>query len=473
MFLSESYKSRIQQLAGIINEAVLSIDDIYNNYYKNITKDIFNQIVSADPTSILDNGIPKKMGNYSKWLLNLYMKKNLKLEDLYKATEYLSLFSKNKNIISKESNVTDINKIKNLPELFNIVSKYRNASPKPDIENIENEEDLLKNEYFIEKGEAIKKDLGDWVVIIPKTLNASKFYGCTSEWCTLFPDRFEYYSKYGDLNIFIDKSKLNTKDPERRVQIHIESGQFMDMDDDSIDKKAFFDENPEIFNFLYQKYKDVYTGPGGTKREGNKIYIVTDGWEDYAENFLTGRDISEEFIKDVLKGESFDYFNYSPSDFQAEYYEDEINDDNIKIIKEKIKKLDSEIEIPEDVSGEDLVDLIEENSSLEEIEDAIKISGVQAQESADADEAYKELTKAIKNHYGFGEIKWEGDKLYCEISESDYKSIFFDDERSAKDAFANSDSDTMIDYSPPYNGYHGDIDESYFNELLSEKLSEI
>lgn len=470
--LSESYKQRIKELAGILSEAALSIDNIYNSYYKNVDRKAFNQIVAADPTSVLENDVPKKMGNYSKWLLNLYMRKKLKLEDLYKATEYLELFSKNKNILSKDNNITDINKIKSLTDLFKIVGKLR-ISPKPNVESVENEEDLLTNDYFVERGEAIKKDLGDWIVVIPKSLNASKFYGCTSEWCTLFPDRFEYYSKYGDLNIFINKSEINSNNSERRVQIHLESGQFMDMNDSEIGKKEFFDKNPEVFNYLYDKYKDKYSGPLDIKKEGDKIYIVTDGWGDYAENFVTGRDISEEFIKDVLTGESFDYFDYSPSDSDASYYEGDINEENIKTIKEKIKKLDSEVEVTESPSGGELVDLVKENGSLEEIEDAIKIAGVQAQESADADEAYNKLIKAIKNHYGFTEIKWEGDKLFCEISESDYKSIFFDDERSAKDALSNSDDDTMIDCSPPYNGYNGDIDKNYFNENLSERLNEI
>jgi hypothetical protein len=103
----------------------------------------------------------------------------------------------------------------------------------------------------------------------------------------------------------------------------------------------------------------------------------------------------------------------------------------------------------------------------------IKSAGVSAKESADADEAYKKLIKAIKNHYGFTETKWVGEKLYCEISEYDYKSIFFSDYSSAKDALSNSDDDTLIDYSPPYYGYDGDIDEDYFNEDLSNRLYEI
>jgi predicted kinase len=470
-FLSESYKLRIKELAGILSEAVLSIDDIYNNYYKSVKKDEFNKIVSADPTSILDNGIPKKMGNYSKWLLNLYMRKNLKLEDLYKATEYLEIFSKNKNTLSKENKITDINKIKSLPDLFQIVGKFR-TSPKPDVESVENEEDLLKNNYFVDRGEAIKKDLGNWVVVIPKTLNASKFYGCTSEWCTLFPDRFEYYSKYGDLNIFINKSKINTDDSERRVQIHVESGQFMDINDSSIDKKDFFEENPEIFDYLYNKYKDKYSGPSDIKREGDKIYIVTDGWGDYAENFNTGRDISEDFIKDVLGGDFFEYFNYSFSDFDSDYFSDEINEENLNKIKEKIKKIDSSVEIDE-YDTNDLISFMKNNDSYEEIIDAILSTGVSAKESADSDEAYKKLTKAITNHYGFTEIKWIGEKLYCEISEGDYKSIFFSDYSSAKDALSNSDDNTLIDYRPPYYGYDGNIDKNYFNEELSNKLEEI
>jgi hypothetical protein len=274
------------------------------------------------------------------------------------------------------------------------------------------------------------------------------------------------------LNIFINKSKINTNDSERRVQIHVESGQFMDMNDSSIDKKEFFDKNPEIFNYLYNKYKDRHSESSDIKIEGDKIYIVTDGWDDYAGNFSTGRDISEEFIKEVLKGDGFDYFNYSTSDFKPEYFSDEIDEDNLKKIKEKIKKIDVSAEIEENDS-DDLISFMEEDDSYEEILDAILLAGVSAKESADGDKAYTELIKAIKNHYGFTETEWVGEKLYCEISESDYKSIFFSNYSEAKDALSNSDDDTLIDYSPPYYGYDGDVDKDYFNEDLSNRLDEI
>ena len=469
--LSESYKKRIKELAGILNEVVLSIDDVYNKYYKKINRKDFNEIVAADPTSYSDNGIPKKMGNYSKWLLSLFMKHNLKLEDLYKATEYLTLFNKNKNLINKDNLNSDINKYKNLPQLFDVVKKYRTAY-KPNVESVEDENELLTNDFFVQNGEAFRKDLGNWIVVIPKSLDASKFYGCTSEWCTLMPTNFEGYSKRGDLHIFINKQEINTNDIRRRVQIHIEDNQFMDMNDNEIDRESFFSQNPEIFNYLYYKYKDKIHH-SDIKIEDGKIFLVTNGWQDFAENFSTGRDISQEFIEDVLQGESYNYFNYSSNDFEAKYYIDEINENNFNEIKKIMISIDNSIDLSEVKGMDDLFDIIEENDLFDDIKDAILISGVQCQESADADEAYKGLTKAIINHFNIKRTEWKGEKLYCEIPETSYKGVFFTEYNEIKDALANNNEDTLIDYSPPYNGYNGDIEKEYFNENLSERLSDL
>ena len=77
-------------------EAV-SLDDIYLKYYNDIPKDVFEQIVSADPTYR-----PNKMGKFGKWLLSLYKSNNLKLEDLYKATNYLRCFIDYYNVIQNK-----------------------------------------------------------------------------------------------------------------------------------------------------------------------------------------------------------------------------------------------------------------------------------------------------------------------------------------------------------------------------------
>ena len=85
------------QMFGLIFEAA-TIQDIYQKYYSNIPQDVFQQIISADPTYNTEK--PDKMGKYGKWLLALYLKGNLKMEDLYKATQYIQMFIRFNNNIS-------------------------------------------------------------------------------------------------------------------------------------------------------------------------------------------------------------------------------------------------------------------------------------------------------------------------------------------------------------------------------------
>ncbi|HWY33220.1 MAG TPA: hypothetical protein VNX68_01160, partial [Nitrosopumilaceae archaeon] len=75
---------------------------------------------------------------------------------------------------------------------------------------------------------------------------ASKFYACTSQWCTRFPENYEHYTKDGPLYVIIDKLKLNQDDATRRYQFHFESNQFMNMNDSPINVGDFFKNNPSI-----------------------------------------------------------------------------------------------------------------------------------------------------------------------------------------------------------------------------------
>ena len=99
------------------------IDDLYRQpLFKDIPKETVLQIVKADPTANVD--LDRK-GKYSNWLLTLYAKGNLKLEDLYKATEYLTDFDRFKHKLEKK----DINQYKSLPELFDAIEVVRSAAP--------------------------------------------------------------------------------------------------------------------------------------------------------------------------------------------------------------------------------------------------------------------------------------------------------------------------------------------------------
>ena len=74
-------------LEDLLNEA--SPQEIYKQYYSDIPEPTFIKIVSSDPQSVVNQGIVKRIGKYSKLFLKLFKESKLKLEDLPKGKEYL------------------------------------------------------------------------------------------------------------------------------------------------------------------------------------------------------------------------------------------------------------------------------------------------------------------------------------------------------------------------------------------------
>ncbi len=243
-----------------LTESVLNIDTIYNKYYSNIEKDIFDKIIESDPTTIVKDS---KMGVYCKWLLKLYANNKLKLEDLYKATQYLSAFHQFKHKIHQK----DINFYKSLPELFKVVEPFLE---KEDVSFENDEERKLAGQFK----EVFRNDA--YRIIIPLTLKASQYFGQGTEWCTTNTDMFKKYTKKqnGDeitpYNLYI----LYTENPNDRMQFHFKSRQFMDIDDQEIEIGIddFFEENRDIYDF-FNKYFNVnkYYLSGTIRWRGNTL----------------------------------------------------------------------------------------------------------------------------------------------------------------------------------------------------------
>lgn len=219
IFITES------QLNHLLLEAVMPLQDIYQKYYSNIPQNVFSQIIIADPTYNKQKG--DKIGKYGKWLLSLYTKNHLKLEDLYKATEYLTYFVKYINKIQ----VKDINKYTSLPSLYNVVKEFidnPNASTS-------NSDEARKAKEGAEKAYEDDK----WLIVIPKTYEASCYYGANTQWCTASNktrQNFNQYTSEGPLFINIDK-KTNTK-----YQFHFESDSFMDENDSAIQETPIYEQ---------------------------------------------------------------------------------------------------------------------------------------------------------------------------------------------------------------------------------------
>ena len=186
-----------------------TLQDIHTKYYPSIPVDVFNEITHADPTSK-----PDKMGKYGKWLLNLYTHNKLKTEDLYKATEYLTLFQQNLPKIK----VKDINRYTGLPCLYDAVKPFYNQ------ENVYVSH--ADQERRIKSIEAEKLyDDGQYIVIHPKTHAAACYYGKGTQWCTASKNDDSYFNNYnseGPLYIIINR------ETGKKWQYHKESNQFMD-----------------------------------------------------------------------------------------------------------------------------------------------------------------------------------------------------------------------------------------------------
>jgi hypothetical protein len=214
--------------------------DVYKKHYSDLDKTVFDKIIKADPTTKL-----YKVGKYSKWLLNLFKQKNLKLEDLYKATEYLSAFDLHKHKLY----IKDINLIKSLPMLFKLVEPFLE---KEEYRFSNDEERKLAGQFK----EVFRNDY--YRIIVPITLDASKYFGRDTEWCTLHTDMFISYTINQDINnldgncLYILYTENNLDD---RLQFHFKTRQFMDVNDSPIENiTKFFDDNLDIKNFFEKTF---------------------------------------------------------------------------------------------------------------------------------------------------------------------------------------------------------------------------
>lgn len=235
-----------------------SLDDIYLKYYNNIDRDIFNEIVSSDPTWRSEK--PNKMGKFGKWLLKLYLTKKLKLEDLYKAKEYLSYFIKYNGKID----VKDINRYGSLVDLYNVVKVFMDN---PQMASSHNDE----IRRIKEGAEKVYED-DEWMVIVPHTQEASCYYGKGTQWCTAAEESWNYFDHYndqGDLYINIRKS-----DGEK-FQFHFESDSFMDATDSQIEGCIY--EEIGMSEGLVAFYKSILDSDQFNKLVVSKEEIYTVG----------------------------------------------------------------------------------------------------------------------------------------------------------------------------------------------------
>ena len=181
----------------------MSPEEVRGKYYPDVPVDVFNSAVNADPTSTRD-----KVGRYVKWILNLYKNGPWKPGDSYETKDALSKFHR----LRQNLELKDINAYKSVRQLLDAVSEKKS---KADVKHSGADKVYEDNE---------------WVIIVPKTEEASKLYGKDTKWCTAADNDnyFDYYNRRGPLYINIRKRD------GQKWQFHFESRSFMDAEDDPI-----------------------------------------------------------------------------------------------------------------------------------------------------------------------------------------------------------------------------------------------
>ena len=186
---------------------------INHQWYNNIDKETFINITSLDPT-----GNQNKIGKYSKWLLNLYKKGELNLNNSKYIKTLLLTFNKFINKINKK----DINQYKNLEELSFALESYINNP-----EQATSKSDEIRK--LKKEGSEVVYEDDIWKVIVPKTKIAAQYYGKGTEWCTSSND-YGFGDFFSSYNLYININKQN----KSKFQFHFEDSEFMDEEDSPI-----------------------------------------------------------------------------------------------------------------------------------------------------------------------------------------------------------------------------------------------
>ena len=277
----------------VLNE--ITVKDAYARFYKGVPENHYESIITLVQTGGDDFSDDMVLSPESKWALAVYKKNPQQfLEDLYKLRNYngdgyLDIFlrAKERRIISGIQ--ADLNQYKSIAELGKFINTL----------NIETILGRTKGEMSNAVNSAAKDieipyEDEIWKVVIPKTYEASCYWGQGTEWCTATRSTDKWYEKHSSEGpLFININKQNN----RKYQFHFESEQFMDEDDWDIEKpvldtikatdglKDFYKKNA-FESYLGLMYESLCDDPKLYVNKGNnKEYIINSKGERITEDF--------------------------------------------------------------------------------------------------------------------------------------------------------------------------------------------
>jgi len=255
VLLEANPAKRMDYLRGKYENALNELLTQAFSYVSKNSVDWFRNLFGMDFVQYVVDRIDPQKGIYSEWIIKNILKEKFDSttlnrflsEDFYKVYEDLEKYHKYKKLfktLGEDLNnpntikLGDINQIKSFDDLY---EKLRLLQPY--IEEEEEKAELKSAEKDVEK----IYNSENYLILTPKTEEASCAYGRNTRWCTASTGSYNYFNQYnnqGPLYIIINK-KTNQKH-----QFHFASKQYMDEDDDPVEIGVFIYNNPEIKNIL-------------------------------------------------------------------------------------------------------------------------------------------------------------------------------------------------------------------------------
>ena len=235
----------------LLNE--ISIRDAYVRFYSDIPQNVYNLIVGKLNKGTLEYNDTTALQPDTKWGLTLYRKfgENV-LEDIYKLRNpsgdgYLDIFDRLKIRKMINGPSADLNHYKSIAELGKFVNSFDfnevMGRTKGEMSNAVN---AAANDIEIPYEDE------QWKIVIPKSYEASCYWGKDTEWCTATRETDEHYNRYTKTGpLFININKTNGK----KYQFHFQSKQFMDAEDMEIDYPVFGEMGAS--EGMIQYYKNI------------------------------------------------------------------------------------------------------------------------------------------------------------------------------------------------------------------------
>lgn len=435
------------------------IEDIESmkKYYPNIADDVFMDYIELDPTYKGGNNA----GKYAKWILALANKGTL--DNIGHVKDILTRFDSEKNnLINK-----DIMKYKSLDELedmLNDESSYAEKSHRQQVrdrQKARRDADITKEAKLVFSGDGFD-------VWVPETYAAECKLGAGTRWCTASTESDYYYDYYkraygGDYYVLIGENG-------EKYQFHIESHQFMNKDDESVDMVEFFEDKPSLKAFITPK---ILKAMGVTEEMLSKPLSVFVDIDDIAKQLST-RDVPAQFIEDVYSEEGYEYFYSDVSDREAlSISENDISESNLQKIK-NILNTEYNVKVDDVFKDIDLTDYDDIMRSLvvacDSTYDAMGLEMVRN----DIDYAIKESAEDLGSTVTFDD---SGVRLSILLTPENVANYYFyaeDDVESIDDLVTQSFLEILEKhgiYEPRYGWWDWDAD--YFNDDLEWRLDDI